>query len=74
MKHPALSRDVLVADLLVRFPQLARLFVEMRLGCAGCSMSRFCTLEEVSIQYELEIEEFLAQARARISHHETSLP
>jgi hybrid cluster-associated redox disulfide protein len=70
MEHLALSPDALVADLLARFPELASLFVEMRLGCVGCSMSRFCTLEEVSIQYELEIEAFLAEAQARISLHE----
>ncbi len=62
---------MLVADLLVRFPDLARLFIEMRLGCVGCSMTKFCTLEEVSIQYELEIGKFLAEVQARISLYET---
>lgn len=73
MKNQTLAPDMLVADMLARFPELARLFIELRLGCVECPMSRFCTLEEVSTQYELGIEEFLAEIQARISLRETGL-
>jgi hybrid cluster-associated redox disulfide protein len=59
MQQPTLSSRSLVGDVLAETPPLADLFLAMRLDCMGCSMSKFCTLEEVSRQYGLELEAFL---------------
>jgi hypothetical protein len=59
MEHPRLSSLRLVADLLAETPALADLFLELRLDCLGCSMTKFCTLKEVCRQYNLELAPFL---------------
>ena len=61
-----LTPDLLVSDLLARSPKLWSLFVEKRLDCIGCSMAKFCTLEEVSAQYALDLDKFIREIQERI--------
>jgi len=49
------------------YPQLLPWFLEQNLDCVGCRMARFCTLEEVSRQYRLEVDSFLQSIYERIS-------
>lgn len=63
--------DTLVSELLEQFPYLVDLFLEHRLDCLGCVMARFCTLEEVSGQYELNLNQFIQQIEERIKDNES---
>jgi hypothetical protein len=65
VEHPALSPRSLVADILAS-TSLADLFLEMRLGCIGCSMTKFCTLEEVSHNYGIELDALILRFQERI--------
>jgi hybrid cluster-associated redox disulfide protein len=65
MEHLALSPHTLVADLLAASPLAAGVLVELRVDCVGCSMSRFCTLQEMCRQYELNLETVLKQVKER---------
>ena len=49
-----LSPLALVADLLAASPLVAPLFVALRVDCAGCSMTKFCTLADLCRHYGLE--------------------
>ena len=66
MEHSELSSRMLVADLLAAYPRVATLFVELRLDCIGCSMSRFCTLADLCRDYEMELEALLAAIREKL--------
>jgi hypothetical protein len=55
MESEPLSLNTLVADVLAISPQAAHLFIEMRLDCPGCAMVRFCTLQDLSDHYKLDI-------------------
>ena len=54
MEPFAFSPLTLVADLLAVSPQVAPLFVALRVDCAGCSMTRFCTLADLARHYGLD--------------------
>ena len=56
-----LSPQTLVADMLEASPFLASLLLELRVDCVGCSMNKFCTLEEFCAQYELDLETILTK-------------
>ncbi|WKZ35400.1 MAG: hypothetical protein QY332_17450 [Anaerolineales bacterium] len=56
MERPPLSPSTLVADLLAYSPLTARALLDLRVDCIGCSMNKFCTLEEICRHYGLEIE------------------
>jgi hybrid cluster-associated redox disulfide protein len=40
-------------------PGTSHVFIKYKLGCVGCYLARFCTLEEVAKVYELDLELFL---------------
>jgi len=62
-----ISPQVPVAVLLDAFPSMASLLLELRLGCLGCTMNKFCTLEELCIQYDLDLDSFLITVQQRIN-------
>ena len=55
-----------VMDLLARAPQVAPLFVELRLGCIGCSMGKFCTLQDLARNYRLPVDKVLNLIKERL--------
>ena len=61
-----LSPRILVADLLDYSPLVASLFLELRVDCIGCSMNKFCTLDELCAFYGLDLENFLCKVRERL--------
>jgi len=66
-----LSPRTLVADLLASTPLMAPLFVELRVDCIGCSMNKFCTLEDLCDQYQLELETVISMIQERTINHES---
>jgi hypothetical protein len=72
MEPLALSPQTFVADLLVSTPLMAPLFVELQVDCIGCSMNKFCTLEDLCDQYQLELETVLNMIQERITNHESN--
>ena len=67
MQHPLLSSQLLVADLLGFSPLIAPLLIELRTDCIGCSMAKFCTLEELCRQYHFDLETFIATIQERLA-------
>lgn len=62
-----LSLQTLVADLLVASPPATAYFLELRLDCIGCSMNKFCTLQELCDHYDFDAETFLSRLQARLN-------
>jgi hypothetical protein len=58
-----LSSQILMSDLLDHSPRLAMLLLELRVDCVGCSMNKFCTLEELCNHYELDLESVLCKVQ-----------
>ena len=50
------SPRILVADLLELSPLIAPLLINLRVDCVGCSLNKFCSLEELCKYYELDLE------------------
>lgn len=59
MKTKTITPEMLIADVLEQHPQAMKPFLEMKLGCVGCSMNLFCTIEEVCHNYSLDTETFI---------------
>jgi hybrid cluster-associated redox disulfide protein len=56
-----LSLHILVSELTTLAPQTMPLFITLHLDCVGCSMAKFCTLEELAGQYGLDLEALLTR-------------
>jgi hybrid cluster-associated redox disulfide protein len=61
MDTPAIHKDLTVEQILSVRPQAAQTFREMKTACLGCRLERFCSLEQVARQYDLDLNIFLAR-------------
>ncbi|MBN1454140.1 MAG: DUF1858 domain-containing protein [Anaerolineales bacterium] len=61
-----ISSTIPVADLLTRYPLAAALFIELRVDCIGCSMNRFCTLEELCKYYDLDMKKIIDSTQKQV--------
>jgi hypothetical protein len=68
-----LSPDTLISVLLARSPLVPALMIELRVDCVGCSMNRFCTLDDLCTHYQLDLETFTQKIQKELSktkpHH-----
>lgn len=62
-----LSPKILMADLLDISPVVASLMLELRVDCLGCSMSRFCSLENLCTYYELDLDSMVKRIQEELS-------
>jgi hybrid cluster-associated redox disulfide protein len=54
-----ISPQLTVAELLEHCPQVIPVFIHRQLGCVGCAMAPFDTLEDVANIYDLDIDRFM---------------
>lgn len=54
-------------QLLADFPLLIPLFIKKRLACVGCVMSRFETLADISVNYNLDLNFLLAEITSTLT-------
>ncbi|HET6520331.1 MAG TPA: DUF1858 domain-containing protein, partial [Geminicoccaceae bacterium] len=48
------SSDLIVADVLRRWPATVRVFLDRRMACVGCAMAPFMTLAEAARSYGID--------------------
>jgi hybrid cluster-associated redox disulfide protein len=58
--------DLIVGDVLTRWPQTLPVFVRHRMSCLGCGMSRFETISEAAAIYGLPPEGFVVELEQAI--------
>lgn len=62
---PSELRDMIVADIMARWPQTIPVFLRRRMNCPGCPMAPFMTAAEAAREYELEPDDLAGElARA----------
>ena len=57
-----------VFDLLEAYPQAATLFLNRRMACVGCEMSRFETLEDATTIYRVDLNQMLDEIARLVIH------
>jgi hybrid cluster-associated redox disulfide protein len=55
--HP----DMIVGDVLRKWPQTAIVFWRYRTACIGCAFESFCTLAYLATEYDLNIDALTAE-------------
>jgi hypothetical protein len=64
-----LTPDLTVAQVLEACPQAAHVFVSLKTDCVGCYLMSFCTLQEVAMQYQLNLESIMAEFGKTVFDH-----
>jgi hybrid cluster-associated redox disulfide protein len=70
MEQPKLEADLIVADVLARWPQTISVFIRHRMACVGCPIAPFETLAEVTAIYDLDLSYFLIELTQTIDQTE----
>ena len=63
MEQPLLTTDLMIADVLARWPQTVSVFLRHHMICVGCGMARFETLSEIASVYDLDLNGLLHELR-----------
>lgn len=74
MKNAQLRTDMVVSEVLEKWPQTAQVFNDFKTACVGCAMSPFDTLADVAGIYEFELEHFMSALRCTIRDAENEIP
>lgn len=65
----SLSPKITVKDLLNRYPQLLKTFVDLKLKCPGCPIEAFHTLADVAQQNRLDLDQLLGQLLEKMKNN-----
>ncbi len=57
------AADLLVAEVMQRWPQTVSVFVRRRMACPGCPAAPFETVAEAAAIYGMPVDELLAELR-----------
>lgn len=66
MKQPSLTTDLVISDVLARWPQTVAVFWRHHMICVGCAMSRFETLGEIASVYDLDLNALVRELQQAI--------
>ena len=58
---PTLHPNLLVSEVMDRWPQTIQAFVQLHMACPGCAIARFHTLAEVAAEYEMDPQDLVGK-------------
>jgi hybrid cluster-associated redox disulfide protein len=67
MEQPQLEANLIVAEVLTRWPQTIPVFLQHRMACVGCVIAPFETVAEVAAIYHLDLDYFLGELERAIN-------
>lgn len=65
MEDNPITSDLIIADVMRRWPVSILVFIENRMACVGCGMSAFDTLADALEVYDIPQEEILPSLNRR---------
>jgi len=66
MEDNPITSDLIIADVIQRWPVSILVFLENRMACVGCSMSAYDTLADALEVYDIPQEEILPSLNRRV--------
>jgi hybrid cluster-associated redox disulfide protein len=61
------TKDMNLKELLSKYPDSARVFASYGIGCLGCAMANFETIEQGILAHGIDIDEFMKDLNAYVS-------
>jgi len=69
MQKPAITLDLLMGEILTRWPETIPFFMEYQMTCIGCYMSPFDTLEDALLVHSLPVNDILEALNKRVTEY-----
>jgi len=70
MQRPVFNLEISIAEILHNWPQTVQVFLDHRMICVGCHMSRFDTLADAIENYNLSADKFVQILNEVISNQD----
>jgi hybrid cluster-associated redox disulfide protein len=64
MRKSAFTLDMTVEQVMNRWPDSIRVFLDFRMSCVGCPIASFHSIEEASREHQIDGSAFLAALRS----------
>lgn len=64
--EPILGANWTADEVMKTYPETVSVFLSLKMACVGCSLERFCSLQEVAAAYQLPLEFLLAKLHESI--------
>lgn len=61
--------DLSLSELMARCPGTIPIFLRHKMLCVGCLVSPFHTIDDACLEYDLDMDQFIAELRTAISLH-----
>ncbi|MCJ7703593.1 MAG: DUF1858 domain-containing protein [Anaerolineales bacterium] len=71
MHEMVITPDLLMGEILTKWPETLPVFIYYRMTCIGCYMSPFDTLEDALIVHSLPLDEILIVLNQRVAENLT---
>lgn len=62
-----ITKEMNIAELVEKYPEIREVFMEHGLGCIGCVASSFETLDEGLTAHGLDVDKVIAELNQKIS-------
>ena len=72
MWKPVFTPALIVADVLSKWPETIPVFMSHHLGCVGCVMARFDTIQDIVRIYRLPANRFLEELEKAVQSSPTT--
>lgn len=59
MNAPLLASNQTVGEVMRRYPQTVRVFMDLKLACVGCYLQEFCSLEYAARTHQVDLKVLL---------------
>jgi hybrid cluster-associated redox disulfide protein len=69
MHEMVITPDLLMGEILTKWPETLPVFIHYRMTCIGCYMSPFDTLEDALIVHSLPLDEILIALNQRVAEN-----
>jgi hybrid cluster-associated redox disulfide protein len=66
MKKSTLTLDMTVDQVMKRWPASIRVFLDFRMGCVGCPIATFHSVDEASREHRIDGQAFLTPLRSAV--------
>lgn len=65
-----ITKDMSIREAVENYPQIAPIFIQHGMGCLGCAIASFETIEEGALAHGIDVDALIADLNAALEEEE----
>lgn len=66
-----ITKEMSIKEAIEKYPEVAPVFIQHGMGCLGCAIASFETIEEGALAHGIEVDALIADLNAAIEENES---